>query len=177
MMHEAGSSRKDVPCCFSRSSFNFQGHTGQKIANFDLNGAFPDCNVSLNSPMALKWCTKLNVAKKMCPIVFQGHLLNFKVTRDNELSILTRTERFRTVTLVLIQQWLWNDAQSLKQLRKVVWLLFNVIHQISRSHGTKNCWFWPGLSVSDCNSSLNSLMALKRCTKLNVAKNMCPIVF
>ena len=33
-----------------------------KIADFDPNWAFPDCNPSLNSPMVLKWCTKLNVA-------------------------------------------------------------------------------------------------------------------
>ena len=39
----------------------FQGHTGQKITNFDPNWTFPDCDLSLNSPMALKWYTKLNV--------------------------------------------------------------------------------------------------------------------
>ena len=38
-------------------------------------------NSSLNTPMATKWCTKLDVALKRCPIVFQGHLSNFKVTR------------------------------------------------------------------------------------------------
>ena len=32
--------------------------------------------------MALKWCTKLNVVKMSCPIVFQDHPPNFKVTRD-----------------------------------------------------------------------------------------------
>ena len=35
--------------------------------------AFPDCNSSLNSPMALKWFTKLEAAEKRCPIVFLGH--------------------------------------------------------------------------------------------------------
>ena len=28
----------------------------------------------------MKWYTKLEVAQKMCPIVFLGHLSNFKVT-------------------------------------------------------------------------------------------------
>ena len=51
-----------VPYCFSRSSVKFQGHTGNKIADFDPNWAFPDCNSSFNSPMALKWCTKFNLA-------------------------------------------------------------------------------------------------------------------
>ena len=49
----------DLPC--SRSSDKIQGHTGQKIAGFDPNWAFPDCNSNLNSPMALKWCTKLDI--------------------------------------------------------------------------------------------------------------------
>ena len=61
MMHEAWSSIENVPCCFSKSSVKFQGHTGQKITIFDPNLEFPDCNSSLNSPMALKWCTKLNI--------------------------------------------------------------------------------------------------------------------
>ena len=47
---------------FSRSSFKFLGHTALKIVEFDPDWAFPDCNSSLNSPMATKWCTKLEVA-------------------------------------------------------------------------------------------------------------------
>ena len=64
-------------------------------------------------------------------------LSNFKVTRDKNLPILTRIERFRTVTLVWIHWWLWNDSQSLKQHRRSALLLFKVICQILRSHGTK----------------------------------------
>ena len=71
-----------------------------KIVEFDPDWAFPDCNSSLNSPMATKLCTKLEVAKKRCPIVFQGHLSNFKVTRLKKLSNLTPIGRFRTVTPV-----------------------------------------------------------------------------
>ena len=70
MMHKAWSSIEEVPYCFSRSSIKFQGHTGQKNANFDPNWAFPDRNSILNSQMAMKWCTKLGVAQKRCPIVF-----------------------------------------------------------------------------------------------------------
>ena len=69
-MHNAWSSVEEVPYCFSRSSVKFQGHTALKIAEFDPDLAFPDCNSSLNSPMATKWCTKLEVALKWCPIVF-----------------------------------------------------------------------------------------------------------
>ena len=47
---------------FSRSSIEFQGHTALKIIKFDPDWAFPDCNSSLNSPMATKCYTKLEVA-------------------------------------------------------------------------------------------------------------------
>ena len=97
MMHKAWSSIEEVPYCFSRSSVKFQGHIALKIIEFDSNWAFPDCNSSLNSPMAMKCCTKLETAKKRCPIVFQGHLLNFKVTRDKTSLILTQIGRCRTI--------------------------------------------------------------------------------
>ena len=97
MMHKAWSSIEEVPYCFSRSSVKFQGHTALKIAKFDPNWAFPDSNSSLNSPMAMKCCTKLETAKERCPIVFQGHPSNFKVTRDKTSPNLTQIGRFRTI--------------------------------------------------------------------------------
>ena len=86
-----------MPYCFSRSSVKFEGHTALKIVEFDPNWAFPDCNSSLNSPMAMKCYTKLETAKERCPIVFQGHPSNFKVTRDKTSPILTQIGRFRTI--------------------------------------------------------------------------------
>ena len=199
MMHKAWCCLEEVPFCFSRSSIKFQGYTAQNIVDFDPNWAFPDCNSSLNSPMAMKWCTKLEAAWERCPIVFQGHPSNLKVTRDKKLPILTQIERFWTVNPVWIQWWLWNDAQSLKQhypivfqgypsnfkvmrdknrrfwlgigrfravtpvwihgwlsidTQSLMWyrrgalLVFNVIHKISRSHGTKKRGFWPKLGFS-----------------------------
>ena len=62
MMHIAWCCLEEVPYCFSRSSVKFQGHTALKIMDFDPDWAFPDCNSSLISPMATKWCTKLEVA-------------------------------------------------------------------------------------------------------------------
>ena len=97
MMHKAWSSIEQVPYCFSRSSVKFQGHTALKIVEFDPKWAFPDCNSSLNSPMAMKCCTKLETAKERCPIVFQGHPSNFKVTRYKTSPILTQIGRFRTI--------------------------------------------------------------------------------
>ena len=97
MMHKAWSSIVEVPYCISRSYVKFQGHTALKIVEFDPNWAFPDCNSSLNSPMAMKCCTKLETAKERCPIVFQGHPSNFKVTRYKTSPILTQIGRFRTI--------------------------------------------------------------------------------
>ena len=97
MMHRAWSSIGKVPYCFWRSYVKFQGHTALKIVEFDPNWAFPDRNSSLNSPMAMKCCTKLETAKERCPIVFQGHPSNFKVTRDKTSPILTQIGRFRTI--------------------------------------------------------------------------------
>ena len=97
MMHRARSSIVEVPYCFSRSSIKFQGHTALKIVEFDPKWAFPDCNSGLNSPMAMKCCTKLETAKERCPIVFQGHPSNFKITRYKASPILTQIGRFRTI--------------------------------------------------------------------------------
>ena len=97
MMHRAWSSIVDVPYCFSMSYVKFQGHTALKIVEFDPNWAFPDSNSILNSPMAMKCCTKLETAKERCPIVFQGHPSNFKVRRDKTSPILTQIGRFRTI--------------------------------------------------------------------------------
>ena len=54
------SNPSDLPC--SRSYFKLQGHSAQKIIDFDPNWAFPDSNSSLNSPMATQWCIELEVA-------------------------------------------------------------------------------------------------------------------
>ena len=60
----------------------------------------------------------------------QGQRSKVKVTE-----LKTKFKRFRTVTLVLIHIWWWNDAHSLMLLRRGALLFFKVIHQISRSHG------------------------------------------
>ena len=97
MMHRAWSSIVEVPYCFSRSYVKLQGHTALKIVKFDPNWAFPDCNSSLNSWMAMKCCTKLETVKERCPFVFQGHPSYFKVTRYKTSPILTQIGHFRTI--------------------------------------------------------------------------------
>ena len=148
MMHKAWSSKEEMPYCFSRSYVELQGHMAKKIVYFDRNWVLPDCNSSLNSPMAMKWCAKLEVAKKRCPIVFQGHPSNFRVTQLKKSSNLTHFGSFRTVTPVWIHKWQPNDAQGLKWHWRGALLFFKVIRQISRSHGSKNRWIWPKFGVS-----------------------------
>ena len=97
MMHRPWSSIVEVPYCFSRSNVKFQGHTALKIVKFYRNWAFLDSNSSLNSLMVMKCCTKLETAKERCPIVFQSHPSNFKVTQDKTSPLLTRIGRFRTI--------------------------------------------------------------------------------
>ena len=97
MMHRAWSSIVEVPYCFSRSYVKLQGHTALKIVDFDPNWAFPDCNSSLNSWMAMKCCTKLETVKERCPFVFQGHPSYFKVTRYKTSPILTQIGHYRTI--------------------------------------------------------------------------------
>ena len=73
----------------------------------------------------------------------QGQRSKVKVTE-----VTTQLNRFRTVTPVWIHIWWWNDAYSLMLLRRGALLFFKVIHQISRSHGSKNRRIWPRLGVS-----------------------------
>ena len=62
--------------------------------------------------------------------------------------VTTQLNRFRTVTLVWIHIWWWNDAYSLMLPRRGALQFFKVIRQISGSHGSKNRRIWPKLGVS-----------------------------
>ena len=73
----------------------------------------------------------------------QGQRSKVKVTEVN-----TQLNLFRTVTLVWIHIWWWNDAWSLMMLRRGALLFLKVIRQISRSHGSKKRQIWPRLGVS-----------------------------
>ena len=94
----------------------------------------------------------------------QGQRSKVKVTE-----VKTQFSHFRTITPVWIHMWWWNDAQSLMWHRIGALFFFKVIHQISRLRGIKITNFDPNRTFLDCNTSLNSLMALKWCTKLNIA--------
>ena len=195
MMHKAWSSIEEVPYCFSRSSVKFQGHTALKIVEFYPNWAFPDSNSSLNSRMAMKCCTKFETAKERCPIVFQRHPSNFKVTRDKTSPILTQIGRFR-----IIGWWQLSNPSDLPCFRSCIkfqghtgWKIDDLDKIWARLPGRsqlsnpsdlpcsrssakfqgqtaeKIVEFDPDWAFPDFNSSLNSPMAMKWCTKLEVA--------
>ena len=145
-----------MPYCFSRLSVKFQGHIALKTVEFDSNWAFPDCNSSLNSAMAMKCCTKLETAKKRCPIVNQGHPSNFKVTRDKTSPILTQIGRFRTIGRSQL-----SNPSDLPCSRSSV--------KFQGHTALKIVEYDPDWAFPDCNSSFNSPMATKCCTKLEVA--------
>ena len=156
MMHKDWSSIEEVPYHFSRSAVKFQGHTALKIVKFDPNWAFPDCDSSLNSPMAMKCYTKFETAKERCPIVFQDHPSNFKVRRDKTSLILTQIGRFRTISRSQL-----SNPSDLPCSRSYVKLQGDTAKK-------KIVDFDPNWAFPDCNSSLNSLMDSKWCTKLDV---------
>ena len=78
-----------------------------------------------------------------CPIVFQGHPSNFKVTPDKKSPILTQIWRFQTVTPFWIDRWLWNDAQSLKLHRRGALLFLAATQQLYK-------WFSPSICPTVC---------------------------
>ena len=167
MMHRAWSSIVEVPYCFSRSYVKFQGHTALKIVEFDPNWAFLDCNSSLNSPMAIKCCTKLETSKERCPILFQGHPSNFKVTWYKTSPILTQIERFRTIgrsqlsnpsDLPVIWTLYWIQPHLKTFTRPVMWVsLILPFHQYAWIFmaTTGNVWIIPSFRIWDlcCMSS------------------------
>ena len=73
----------------------------------------------------------------------QGQRSKVQVTE-----VMTPLSSFGTVTPVWIHIWWWNDAYSLIMFRRCALLFFKVIHQISRSHGSKKRRIWPRLGVS-----------------------------
>ena len=86
MMHKAWSSIEEVTYCFSRSSVKFQGHTALKIVEFDPNWAFPDCNSSLNSPMAMKLCIKAWSSMEEMPYCFSRSSIKFQGHRGQKIA-------------------------------------------------------------------------------------------
>ena len=150
MMCKAWRSIDEVSYCFSRSSVNFQGHGGQKITIFYPNWAFPDCNSSLNIPMALKCCIKLNVVYKRFSIVFQGHPSNFKVTRDEKIANFDPNRAFPDCNSSLTSPMDMNETmhKAWRSVEEVFYCFTRWSINFQGHEGQKITNFFPELSVS-----------------------------
>ena len=157
MMHKAWSRIEEVPYSFSRSYVKFQGHTALKIVEFDPNWAFPDCNSSLKSPMATKCCTKLETAKERMPYCFLRSSIKFQGHTVQNITDFVPNWAFpdyRPVAAFNFRQVCLVEGHTSNF--KVTWLKKSSILTKIRCFQT-------------CNSSLNSPMATKCHTKLEVA--------
>ena len=147
MMHKAWSSKEEVPYCFSRSSVNCKVTRLKKLSILTQTRRF----WTVTPVWIHQWLQNDAQTLKQHR---RGALLFFKVIRQIAKSrlkkwlIFTQIGRFWTVTPIWIHQWLRNDAYSLKLHRRDALLLFKVIRQIARSHGSKNCRFLPKFGVS-----------------------------
>ena len=124
--------------------------------------------ISLNSQMIMKWCPKLDVAYERCPFVFEDHPSNFKVIRLKISSILTQTERLRSVTPFWIHQWLRSEAKARSSIEEVPYCVWKSSDKF-QGHTAKKMDLGPNWALPDCNASLNSPKAMQWCTKLEVA--------
>ena len=94
-------------------------------------------------PIIMKFSGVITSDKSDVRAKGQGQRSKVKVTE-----VTTQLNRFRTVGLLWIHIWWWDDAYGLIMLRRGALLFFKVILQISRSHGSKNRRIWPILGVS-----------------------------
>ena len=102
----------------------------------------------------------------------QGQKSKVKVTE-----VKTQLRRFRTITPVWIDIWWWSNAQTLMLLRRGA-LFFSKSSLKFQGHVAKKIInFDPIWAFLDCNSSLNSPMVTKWCTKLALSSKRFPIVF
>ena len=94
--------------------------------------------------MAMKCCTKLETAKERCPIVFQGHPSNFKVTWDKTSPILTQIGHFRTIGRSQLSNpsdlpcYIWVRSRNCGCL--VIWFCYQLIAKPGNKTATV---LWP----------------------------------
>ena len=118
MMHKAWSRIEEVPYCFSRSYVKLQGHTANKIVDFDPAWAFPVCNSSFNSPMATKCCKKLEVAEKKYPIVFNCDQAALQMVFSVRLSVcpsVCLSHLFDYVPII-VSSWNFQELLSMTEV-------------------------------------------------------------
>ena len=123
----------------------------------------------------MKCCTKLETAKERCPIVFQGHPSNFKVTRDKTSPISTQIGRFRTIGRSQLSNPSdlpcspFSHHRIIMKFSGVITMVKSDVHAKGQGQRSRSQRSTPNLAVSGLlNSSLNSHMAMKSCTRSSV---------
>ena len=145
MMHQTWSSIAGVPFYFSRSSFNFHGHTAKKIVILTQIGRFR----TVTSVWIHQWLRNDALSlryHRRCA------LLSFQVMR--QISSSHRTKKFpdfdpnRAFPDCSLSLNLPMDLmpKAWCSIEEVPYYFSEVIHQISRSHRLKNLWFESNLS-------------------------------
>ena len=145
MMLKAWCCLADMSYCFSRTSVTFQGHMANKSPILTQIGRFRTVTPVwiyqsiMNNAQSLKQHRKgaLFVFKVICQIS-GSHGTNIVDFNPN----LAFPDCYSSFT-----PWFWNDAQGLMLYRRCALLFFKVMHQLSRSRGTKKHQIWPELSV------------------------------
>ena len=102
-----------------------------KKHHFDPNWVFLDCNSSLNSQTATKWCINIEGPYSFwwSSVIFQGHTAGRKMANLALIWV-----KFLDDNFFWIHGWLTNDTDSLvRNLEKVILLSYKFICQISRS--------------------------------------------
>ena len=150
MMRKAWSGIEEMPYCFSRSSVKFQGHIALKIVEFNPNWAFPDCNSRLNSPMAMKCCTKRNSKEEM-PYCFPRSTIKFHSHTGQNITDFDPNWAFPNYRPVSDLPCWGSSALFLGHTAK------------------KIVDFDPNWAFPDCSSNFNSPMGMKWYTKFEVA--------
>ena len=152
MRHKAWCGIGKVPYCFSRSSVEFQGHTGWKIYNFDpkLSIARLQFQITDGYEMMHKaW-------NGMYPVTCGGHLWQGR----KKLTILTWIQHFQTVTPVWItdsyemMHKAWRDMEEVSYYFSRSSVKF-LGHTGKKDPDLSQIWhFWQGWGTCICSTQV-----------------------
>ena len=158
-----------MPYCFWSHTSNCKVTRLKKSSILTQIGRLRTVTPVFNSQAATKWCIKLEIALTRCPIVFQSHPSNFKVTRLKNCRIWPRLG----VSGLSLQFEFTNGYEMMHKacssIEEMPYCL-SISSVKFQGHTVKKIvYFDPNWAFPECNSSLNSLMTTKWCTMLEVA--------
>ena len=152
----------------------------------DPNWAFPDCNSSLKSPMATKWCTtwwrhQMKTFSALLAFCAENSPVpgEFSAQRPvtRSCDVFFDLNLNKQLSKQSIGWWFETPSGPLRRHRNEAWssiegvsYCFSMSYVKLQGHtALKIVEFDPNWAFPDCNSSLKSSMAKKLCSKLEVA--------